>query len=250
MVAKMVADRETSVGFVASAVETHKHTVASRVEATLAPFAQGPIDVAALLDAIVAQQAASVGALVVASNEHDAELSDDILPREERDEAVAQVISTIVAVRSALQAGYGEEGARVHGVAGETPREPDRLLPFGRQLQGTLEDKALKLPKPLVGVLIDRAALAEKVGVDTVTLATAHATVRREQREAETTQDAKDAAMARHDTTFGHTLPVVSALFRLAGLTRTADRLVPSTRRPGQIDDTSPIEAEGVPPTA
>lgn len=236
MVAKLVVDREKSVRFLATAVETHGATVAGRVAGRLGGTvtAEG---VAALLGAARGLLEGAVASAVAASEAHERELADDGGLLAARDGARDGLFGELVGAREAVSAGWGPAGVAAHGVSGETPRQPDALLALARTFGGTLADGKLELPAARPGVAVDRAGLAGRLSTGATALDQAVKAVRVDRRENEATQDAKDGALAAYDEDFAATAPLVESLFRFAGLRRTADRLVPSARRPGQVED-------------
>ena len=148
-----------------------------------------------------------------------------------------------------MTAAWGVTGLAAHGLSGTTSRQPDTLVATARSLGAALANAALALPPARAGVTVDRGALAAQLVAGAAALDEAERAVRIDRRGNEATQDAKDAALAAYDADFRDAVPVLVSLFRLAGLNRMADRLVPSARRPGQLDDAeAPLPVEPAAP--
>lgn len=234
MVAKLVVDREKSVRLFGAAVQTHGGTVGERVGARFGVDGSG---VTALLEALHGHLAARIADGVSAASEHERELADDAGLIRARDEALGALATSVIDAREAVSACWGPEGLAAHGVAGPTPRQSDLLVAFARDFGAALGNGKLDLPAPRPAVTVDRAALSERVTGGAAALDAAEKAVRVDRRENEATQDGKDAALEAYDVDFQDVVPVISSLLRSAGLHRTADRLIPSPRRPGQVED-------------
>lgn len=236
--------------FVKAALDAHSSTLASRVAARLAPHAGGgAIAVDVPLGALLALVESSVATAVSSAGAHEAELADNGALLGARDEAVDGLYQSVTAAREAVTAAWGPAGLTAHGVSGPTPRQPDTLVAMARSFAAALVNEAVVLPPGRLGVTVDRGALGAKLASGAADLEQAEAAVRLDRREDEATQDAKDAALAAYDADFRDAVPVVVSLLRLAGLHRTADRLVPSPRRPGQLDDAdTPLVVESPAP--
>ena len=72
--------------------------------------------------------------------------------------------------------------------------------------------------------------------------------VDREGREAEITQASKDKAIAAYDTAFALTAGLLEVFLRFAGEPTLADKVRPSTRRPGTTADSETPDTPEAPP--
>jgi hypothetical protein len=253
MPSKQVVDRQKSARAVIAAGETHAPKIAAELEALLAPHLhQGEqLPDIKLLAALVARSlAASTDQIIAADEAHLSELADDGAPRAARDETAAALYTTLVELREWLTALFGAAAVRALGFSSDTPRDPVALARFAGEIAGALT--TAKLPKPKrPGVTWDAAAAAAEIIAARDTLNAHLGDVAREIREAQATVSAKNAALASYDERFTRAAGFYSGLFRLAGETELADRVRPSRRRPGTIeeaDEATPEPSAETPP--
>lgn len=187
-----------------------------------------------------------IGRLLLAKNEtlvaadaaHEAELSDDDVPRKARDEAALGVRHTLVDLRATVAAIHGNAGLARLGLLGATPSDPSVLAVEGATVIKNLEDEKISLPTPRRrGASFDRKAFAEDLREHLAPLQNALAAVAREVREAEGTGATKQSAMTANDRAFSLGAGWLTATFSLAGKEELADRVRPSGRHPGQTDE-------------
>lgn len=238
MFSKMVNDRYDSAMVVIQAARTHADMVAARLLEIMAPAlpGEGSENMAGVIQRFGRTLQASVDKLVAADEAHEAEKADDVAVRVELEESIEGVYREIVDFRTGLEA-VGQSDAVLHiGLTGTTPRDPTELMRIGRVIQGQLPGLTNLVPVRR-GLVFDAMSYAEPMTLALTRLDDAREAVRREQREFEVTLLAKNEALAAYDACFMSVARALESLFRLAGLGWLADRVRPSSRRPGTIDE-------------
>lgn len=242
MPSKQIIGRRKSGEIVASAASVHASRVAQAVTTLLTPHlskGQKMPDVEGLT-LLVGKWLAETSATMAAADEaHLHELSDDDPFRQSRDEAHAALNTELVDLREWMTGLFGARAVRSLGFAADTPRDPAALSHFAGEVVKSLREKAFPAPKRS-GASFAPTKEAEKIEKLCATLDTALADVVREAREAQGTLATKNTAMAAYDTAFSRASKVLEGIFTLAGETALADRVRPSTRRPGQTEEQAP----------
>ena len=242
MPSKQIVDRTKSASVVSSAASVHAARIAPAIETTLAPFldkgkkmpdAEGLI---LLLGKWLAHTSATMAA---ADEAHIHELSDDDPIRQARDNAQTALNDELVDLREWMTGLFGARAVRSLGFAADTPRDPAALSHFAGEVVKSLREKTFPAPKR-DGVSWTPTKEATKIDKLRETLDAAIANVVREAREAQGTLADKNTAIATYDTAFSRASKVLEGLFTLAGETALADRVRPSTRRPGQTEEQAP----------
>ena len=248
--AKEVTDREAAAEAVAAAAEAHAERVSTAFTEKFKAFTpkkQALSDMGVVLSSLAAALRAAAADLVQKSEQHDAELADDAAPRAARDQATAELVQTMVAIRATAETVYGRAGLKALGIDGRTPTDSKAILEHARKFVKQLEDPGLKLPRPQDGVAIQKSVWAAKVKKPLPLLAEARKDVAREAREAEITGDAKAKAMAAFDDLFGVVATFTSAMLDLIGEGDLAARIKPSVRRRGVTAESDESEADAEP---
>jgi hypothetical protein len=248
MLSKMVTDRLKATGAVLSALQTFGPRVASRAGELLSPLLRDgeKLPDIALLGVLVQRLLEQrAHAMESADSEHNDELSDDAAPRESRDASARELYSTLVEVKQAVSTLFGDALHATLKLPKEIPQDPAVLWRLGGEVREALA--GAKLPKPKLAAVksFDAAPWVEQIAAPTERLGTALADVARETREAQGTLVAKTRAIAAYDEAFSTGVAFVTALLRLVGEHEHADRLRPSARRPGTLE-----EPEAPPPAA
>lgn len=244
---KMVNDRYDSALVVIQAATTHAELVATRLVPKLAPAlpGDGTDNMAGVIRRLGRTLQGSVDVLLAADEAHEAEKADDLAVRVEFEESIEGLYREVVDFRAGLEA-VGQSQAVMHvGLSGTTPRDPTELMRIGRVIQGQLPLLGSMEPARR-GLVFDAMSYAEPINLALVRLDAAREAVRREQREFEATLLAKNEAMAAYDACFMSVARALESLFRMAGLGWLADRVRPSSRRPGTIENELP-ELPGIP---
>jgi len=258
MYSKLVADRRKSDEAVAAAFAEHGPAAAEAVRAMLAPHArpgEATPDFGLLLTLFARHLEARGEAMQAADQAHLAEQRDDGPAFAARDEAARAYGRSVVTVRGLLTDQYGQDFGGRLAVSGPTPDDPNLLRAFGATFIRALRDFDPPPPDPEgLAVPFDKATTLAVLERQHAALEEALAAVQRERRELETTQAAKDAAVAEHDFVFGVAATVLEAFLDAAGMSRFARRVRPSRRRPGRTAesvseaDTSPVPTPIVAP--
>lgn len=238
MPSKLVTDRQKSAEAVIAAGRTHAVAVADAAEKVFEPYVLGKQkvpDLRVLIELAAAALEDSAKRMVQADQAHIRELSDDDAPREARDEVAAALSAEIVDLRDWLRGLYGVSALKQLGFSDATPRDPVALSHFADQVIRALHSKSLPAPKRS-GVSWEAKEVVKKLTSMRDALEKHLKDVARESREAEATLVAKNNAIAAYDERFAEVATFYVGLFRLAGKTDLAERVRPSTRRPGQTE--------------
>jgi hypothetical protein len=254
---KLVTDREKSARAVVAAAESHAAAAGGGVRKLLASALKSgeKMPDLELMIALVGRTIGSTSKrLTEADAAHERELGDDAGPREERDEAAAEVRSLLVDLRAAVDTVYGPTGLRKLGIDAAVPSDPSVLASLGARVREALVDKKVKLPKARRGGLnIDRGAFASGLETHLPKLKSALKSTAKEAREADETLRGKQTAQRDYDLAFSRGAAWLSATFALAGLDELAGKVRPSGRRPGQVteqpSDEDPTGGSEVQPT-
>lgn len=229
-----------------AAARTHGAQAAAAVATVLGPhLAKGEKqpDVGLLLELSTRTLEAAIDTLEQADAAHEAELSDDAAPRQQRDELATSLYEDLIELEEVATDLLGRAALRPLRLEGTTPRDPTVL----RHAKGVIEAlQTVELPKSRVrGAKLHADEWAERLGEHTAALSSALGDVAREAREAEATLVARNQALGQHDRTFGDVATLVSAVLRMGGQTELAARVRPSPRRPGRTVEVAEGEGEG-----
>lgn len=248
MPSKMVTDRQKSSQSVLAAARTHADTIVRSMGDTYGSRYAEPTQM--LIQGLSEMLAQRTQALVEADAAHLNELGDDATARDQRDAAAESLRALLVERRQLLAGVFGTGYLKELGFEGRTPEDAVALARFARRVAENLE----RVPTPpslIPGVTLAPAAWRQPVVSVVEALEAAIGSVRTEEREAEATVVTKKEAMAAYDRTFTDTATLLSALLNAAGERALADRVKPSTRRPGQTtqdanDGSVSMEAVGM----
>jgi hypothetical protein len=235
---KMVNDRHRATRIVVEAAFTHASAVGVRLDQVLAPPqpGEGPGGTAGMIRRLGQTLLTSAEELVAADRAHEAEKADDAAVRRELEEAIEAVYREVVDFRTGLEAVGGTEATVNAGLTGNTPREPVALGRLAHALYDALPRLAA-IPVARRGLTFDVMSYAEPLSTAIDRLDGAQTALRREERELEATLMIKNRVMAAHDMRFLTIARILESLFRLAGFEELADRVRPSARRPGHIEN-------------
>jgi len=244
MPSKMVTDRKKSADVVIAAARSHGSAVqATTVQALRVVLKKDEAvpDLASITEYLARSLERATEAMVSADDAHEAELRDDVAPREQRDAAAAALTEAIVEMREIGTGLLGSKALASLGLDAPTPRDPAALSRFAAQVCVALRNfDGKKFRSRVRGASFHANEWVERIDGLRSSLDRMLADVAREQREAIATQAAKDNAIEAYDDIFGRTTNLLSALFRYSGDDALAKRLRPSARRPGQIIDEEP----------
>jgi hypothetical protein len=239
MPSKQVVDRQKSAQAVIAAGETNASLIADELEKLLSAHlrkSEKLPDIDLLIDLVARYLGTSTDAMIAADEKNLLELADDDAARNARDEAAASLYSAVGDLREWATALYGTAALRTLGFSGPTPQEPVALSRFAGEIVSALTSGRLPKPKR-PGIKWDPAETVDEIKVAREALETHLKGVAREVREAQGTLAAKNAAISEHDERFARAAGFFAGLFRLAGQADLADKVRPSPRRAGQIED-------------
>ncbi len=242
MPSKQIVDRTKSANIVSAAASVHAARIAPAIATILSPFLDSgkKMPDAEGFILLVGKWLAHTSATMAAADEaHIHELSDDDPIRQARDQAQTALNDELVELREWMTGLFGARAVRSLGFAAETPRDPAALSHFAGEVVKSLRKKTFPPPKR-DGVSWSPLKEATKIDTLRATLDTALANIVREAREAQGTLADKNTAITTYDTAFSRASKVLEGLFTLAGETDLADRVRPSTRRPGQTEEQAP----------
>lgn len=239
MPSKQVVDRQKSAQAVIAAGETNASLIAAELEKLLTPHLRKTEkipDVDLLIDLVARYLGTSTDAMIAADEKNLLELAGDDAARNDRDEAAAALYAAVGDLREWVTALFGTAALRALGFSGPTPQEPAALSRFAGEVISALTSP--KLPKPKrAGIKWDPADAIAELKAAREALDKHLAGVAPEAREAQGTLAAKNTSIAEYDERFARTAGFYAGLFRLAGQADLADRVRPSPRRAGQIED-------------
>ncbi len=254
MADKQIKNREIATDTVAKSAETHGAAVATGLRDRLSPhLEEGEVmpDFEFALRLVSRYMRGTFNALNLAGEAHEAELADDAQPKKDLEDARDELRKIMIDARAGVLQTFGEIGLKKLGLEGQTPRDAEGLLRLGGRVAANLTKEEIVLPEPRSNFIsVDRGALATAINDVTGPVQAALDVVRREQREAETTLNAKWETLEKNDDTFGRCARWFESTYRLIGSDVIASRVRPSGRRPGQlaVEPEAPEEPQD-PPT-
>ncbi len=120
-------------------------------------------------------------------------------------------------------------------ISGDTPTEPSGLIVQVRDSVNFLEDLKVEPPAHDVpGIELDPPTIAGQLSADADLLDGTLVEVNEAEKQADGTRQAKNEAITAYDRKFLRVARVAESLFHFAGMHELADRVRPSTRRPGR----------------
>lgn len=250
-VSKIAADRIAITRTVTSSIEVHGAEVATALEQTLFPNGAPPnCDVRVFLSALQAHVQRTADDVANKDKVHAIELADDAGPRHEREAARTTLREGMIGIRSTLEGVYGASILSAYGLTGETPIDADELVHAASATEELLRNRLLT-EKPLqIGISVDVKAIADDLKVRIDSLRSALGDVRREEREAQLTREARNAALVTWNGSYQGVATVATGLFELAGKPALAERVRPTARRRAGLTEDADMEGNGSAPPA
>lgn len=237
---KVVNDRLKAVESVQSALTEVSDKLASGAEALFGPHLKKDEDlpnfalIAELTKRVLRARAEE---MATADAAHNVELADDAEPRERRDAKARQVYADIVQIKGEAFVLFGPSWVTKLALPAEVPQDPLLLSRTAVLVRKAIS--AATLPKPKVAGVskFDKAPWLAMLKGPVEDLDQAIKDVSREEREGQTTLIAKQRSMEAFLDVFTKGTAMSAALLRLVGEREHADRLRPSARRPGQLEE-------------
>jgi hypothetical protein len=217
------------------------------IEKALFPKGVPPnLTVAGVLSALGAHLQARADALVTADKAHAAELADDDAPRAAREEGVSETRGYLVSLRANLAGNYGPEIAVAYGLDAALPEDAAALANLAGKVEHLLRSRPLAEPPKRASLKLDPIAAADDLKALGDGLRKSLGDVEREKREAQLTQNAKNATMAAWGPAYQGVADAVAALFVIGGRADLADKVRPTARRRAglpEVEDTANSQA-------
>jgi hypothetical protein len=174
-----------------------------------------------------------------------AERGNDTKMRNERDDDANALRSEMQGFRDVFEKNYQPADVEEFGFPPLLGRTPLDLLRQGDHLVQILGQPDVSVPESKFGAELPVPDLVAKVKNLADKLRASLAGAERERKMAEVAQVEKNRAQDHWDVLFLWGARIVSGLFVWAGETELAERIVPSTRRPGRTEDVAREETEG-----
>lgn len=184
--------------------------------------------------------------MLTANTVHQGNLARIVELAARRDRFSERLFEAFIQARHVLERLYGNiRGFSVVGVAGPTLRDPSGLIKQVRETIEFLEDPKVNLPE-FSNFAVNHPGLAVDLRTGAEALAEVLAEIALARKRAEATRLTKNEAIKDYDRMFLYVARVLEGLFNLAGMTDAAERVRPSTRRPGTraADNAEPEEQE------
>lgn len=242
---KQVSDRVAITRPVRHALHVHGPEIAPALEKLLFPAgAPQNLTILGLLSALENALARYASDLLDADQNHANELADDNGYRAGRDEKIAELRNYHSSLRDVVTRNYGQAVAVAYGLAVALPEDAQALLGIAKNSSTLLRSRPLTEAPKNKSLKIDPIAAADDLDEHRNALGTALEDVEREKREAQITQTAKDAQLAKWPVIYSGVADTAAALFVLAGRPDLAERVRPTARRragtPEEEDNAAP----------
>lgn len=247
-ISQQVQNQVSASGKVAASARTHLAKIAAALADALPPPPPPAVALtAAQWEVALVQLAMHVEGraelLKTRELEYTAEQADDGPVREARDTKVAEVISLVVKLRSAVDDHMGRNALRTYGLKSETPRAPRTLLGYVQNVVSLLGQAPAAVSSGFG--TFDTAAAANALSAQRAAL---EALVKDDDREARELEDAltrRNRASADWATAYQGVAAALEGLYRLAGWKELADRVRPTQRTIRGEDAGEEIEEGG-----
>ncbi len=174
--------------------------------------------------------------MVAANTVHLGQLAQIVALQERRSSLTEGLFGRFLKARHGLEGLFGtRQGFPMLAVAGETPRDPRGLVNQVRETVDFLQKPKVELPPlDLDGFQIDLSATATQLKGEADELDQVLAELDRARKDAEVSRQAKNDAIDQFDDVFLWVGRALESYFHLAGMHELAERVRPSTRRPGR----------------
>ena len=244
MPSKQVNDRHKSGLLVLASLVENKPLLTQK----LAEWPGFPPEVvAAILDVLGGKLEIADGTMVSADRANLVELDDDAPFRKQRDEWGVKAREVLCDLRETLGFVYGDKAKRDLGLEALPSSDPSVIHSLGGDVLERMSKWTPPATSRLESYTFDKESWTTKLTGPIEPLGTALSSVAREKRESDTTQLAKNQAIADNDRIFSLTATLLSTLLEAAGNKELARRVRPSTRHPGQTIEAA-ADAESTTP--
>ncbi|UJR79425.1 hypothetical protein [Sandaracinus amylolyticus] len=237
---KLVANRQAAARAVVSALAVHARGKADMIEEALFPGGvPRALTIGGLIDALGDALERRAQAIGDAERALVAEHADDEPARTERDEAAAALRDAITGIAHSVSGAYGDAMLGRYRLAGAPPDGGDLLINRAGIILGRLEAGAPREPARR-GRRVDFGDLAEELREALERLQRALGDVKREERELQGAQSARDAQLPEFERVYGGVASIASGLLELAGEADLAERVKPTVRRRAGLEPAAP----------
>jgi len=249
MSSKLVTDRQKTAVLVEAALDTHGTTAARMIAEKLRPVGAEElveVDTGQLLRQLSTRLAETRQQMVHADEAHVAELGGDLGLRERRDSWAEMVFRSVSDLRGSIERIYGTgSSAKLLNIEGRTAQDPVVLHRQAERLVERCADPETRWPTSLYGGLqFSPLVVAEELRPKVEALGNALEEVAKERRRAETTLNAKTAALESFDQTYQAVARLAEGAFMLADMKDLANRVRPTRRKSVKALDSPRDETE------
>lgn len=174
--------------------------------------------------------------MITANTAHLHQLALIVDLKGRRDTQADTLLDRFLKARHTFETLYGsEQRFPVLAISGDTPTEPTGLIVQVRDSVSFLEDPTVKAPAhDLPGIALDPPTIAGQLSADADALDSTLVEVNEAEKRADGTRQAKNEAISAYDRKFLRVARLAESLFHFAGMHELAERVRPSTRRPGR----------------
>ena len=175
-------------------------------------------------------------AMISANTVHLGQLALIVDLKERRGELMSALFGRFLKARHTLETLFGSDKRfPVLAISGDTPDDPTGLVAQVRETVGFLLDPKVETPEvDLEGIALDPPSMAAQLSSGADDLDRALVGVNEAEKRADVTRQGKNEAIAAYDDKFLRVARLAEALFHFAGLHELAERVRPSSRRPGR----------------
>ncbi len=174
--------------------------------------------------------------MISANTAHLRQLALIVDLKQRRDSQSDTLLDRFLKARHTFETLYGSEKRfPVLAISGDTPTEPSGLIVQVRDSVSFLEDPKVETPAhDMPGIELDPPTIAGQLSADADVLDGTLVEVNEAEKQADGTRQAKNEAIYAYDRKFLRVARVAESLFHFAGMHELAERVRPSTRRPGR----------------
>ena len=174
--------------------------------------------------------------MITANTAHLRQLALIVDLKGRRDAQTGTLLDRFLKARHTFETLYGsEQRFPVLAISGDTPTESTGLIVQVRDSVSFLEDPKVETPAHnMPGIELDPPTIAGQLSADADTLDGTLVEVNEAEKRADGTRQAKNEAIFAYDRKFLRVARLAESLFHFAGMHELAERVRPSTRRPGR----------------
>jgi hypothetical protein len=246
---RVAVNRGVVTDAVLASLRVHGEEIAMGLQALFNQGRSARFEVDALLHRLALELERAGAELLAADLAHATELADDHAPRQARDEATAAVREKLLGLRDLVSGAFGEPAAAAYHLREALPELPAQLLQRGRNVQDLLEKQPFTTPPRHRSLKLKAADLAEELKDELDPLDAALKDVKREEREAQATQEHRNRATEEWQRVYLGVTHMAYGAYILAGRRDLAERIEPTSRRRAGIEEPTPAPAPGPEPT-